>query len=280
MSKVPNLIFTFFLSCFYLNLLVAQVSVEGVVLQDADNQPVPFVNIGIPDAGIGTVSGEDGKFILNVPDSLSLLRFSAIGYRTVNLTARSLFEQPIVHLKTQAFTIPTVEITAERLGKDEILGRPVYSRRRAIGLTGGQLGAEVGTQIAIRKPTLLREAHFAIRDRGEDTLLFRVNLYRMEDGIVKNKITPGNIIIESLIEEGEMIVDLSPYHLTVDHDVLLSLEWIKGYRGNKILFKAAAGEKNAAIYFRSASQAPLEKRRKRGGRNLHIGFYLIGNASE
>lgn len=257
-------------------ILTAQYRLQGMVQEAGQDTPIPFVNIGIPDAAIGTVSDEDGKFILEVPDTLKTVRFSAIGYRTLDISIAELLQQKTIEMQVQAVVIPVIELSAKRLEADRILGNPVYSNRRGIGFFRGQLGAEVGVKIPVRKETWLKEARFAIRDRGSDTLLFRVNIYRMEGDRVGQRINPDNILIQSLLEKGELVVDLSPHNLVVDHDLFLSLEWIKGYRANEILFKAAPGRRGSAIYSRPVSQAPLE----RHPRKLHLGFYFIGKETQ
>ncbi|PHN04057.1 carboxypeptidase-like regulatory domain-containing protein [Flavilitoribacter nigricans] len=220
-----------------------QCLVRGIVQEAEGKNPIPFVNIGIPDATIGTVSDEDGKFILKVPDSLAVVRFSAVGFQTLSVSVQDLLRQPVIYLKAGAINIPVVEITATRLGEDEVLGNRIPSRRWGLGMGSGQLGAEIGTVIRVRQPTLLQEARFGIRDRGADSLLFRVNLYRLEGDLPGERLGPGNILLSSYLQEGELVADLSPYNLVVDEDILLCLEWVKGRQANQVCSKLLPKDK-------------------------------------
>ena len=53
----------------------------GTVTDGGLNEPLPFVNVGIPQIGIGAVSDLDGKYRLpNVPPGTHTLQFSYLGY--------------------------------------------------------------------------------------------------------------------------------------------------------------------------------------------------------
>lgn len=59
-----------------------QIRVKGKVLNEAGN-PIAYVNIGIPETRIGTVSSRKGKFkiTLNGSHKNETLKFSAVGYQ-------------------------------------------------------------------------------------------------------------------------------------------------------------------------------------------------------
>jgi hypothetical protein len=69
-----------------------QSQVPGLVL-DTDSIPLPYVNIGIPHAHIGTVSRDDGSFLLCVADSIRVdtVWFSCVGYHSVKIPFADLF---------------------------------------------------------------------------------------------------------------------------------------------------------------------------------------------
>ncbi|HSI71482.1 MAG TPA: carboxypeptidase-like regulatory domain-containing protein [Gillisia sp.] len=69
---------------FSLNSLFSQESsISGKVLSLENNTPLPYVNIGIPNKSLGTVSNEDGYFSIKLPKEIrqkDTLVFSYIGY--------------------------------------------------------------------------------------------------------------------------------------------------------------------------------------------------------
>ncbi|WP_158551393.1 TonB-dependent receptor [Rhodohalobacter sp. SW132] len=62
--------------------MFAQHQVRGTVTDNATEEPLPGVNIVIEGTTIGTSTGVDGQYQLNVPSSDQVLIFSYIGYQT------------------------------------------------------------------------------------------------------------------------------------------------------------------------------------------------------
>ncbi len=71
--------------------LMAQTSVEGVVLDSKTNQPIPGVNVNVQGTSTGTTTDFDGKFKLGKIKNGDNLVFSFIGYQseTVQYTGQS-----------------------------------------------------------------------------------------------------------------------------------------------------------------------------------------------
>ena len=55
------------------------------------NEPIPYVNIGIVDKGVGTVSDEEGVFYLAFEDDedeilmMEFVQFSSLGYQKIEM---------------------------------------------------------------------------------------------------------------------------------------------------------------------------------------------------
>ena len=60
--------------------IMAEVTITGIVTDREDNQPLPGVSILAKGTTIGTVTDMDGRYSLTLPDEVSLLVFSFIGY--------------------------------------------------------------------------------------------------------------------------------------------------------------------------------------------------------
>ena len=72
------------LLCFLsLSLFSQQNSVTGKVTDARNRQPLAFVNIVVNDGQYGGMSDIDGKYEINVPESIHCLKFSCLGYETL-----------------------------------------------------------------------------------------------------------------------------------------------------------------------------------------------------
>ena len=60
-----------------------QITVRGTVISSDDNLPIPGVNVVVAGTSIGTVTNIDGVYEIDVPESGSVLRFSFIGFKTI-----------------------------------------------------------------------------------------------------------------------------------------------------------------------------------------------------
>ena len=74
--------FVLTLSLLVLNLcLIGQNRINGIVVDENNNQRLAFVNIVVNDNGtLGTTSDIDGNFSLEIDEQISNLTFSFVGY--------------------------------------------------------------------------------------------------------------------------------------------------------------------------------------------------------
>ena len=85
-----------------------QILLKGKVL-DEKNQPVPYVNIGIVDAEVGTATNEAGEFLLRVPRLPQQLRITSLGFEPLMFTVTT--SAPLVlRLKNSTVTLPEVRV--------------------------------------------------------------------------------------------------------------------------------------------------------------------------
>ena len=64
----------------------AQVNITGIATDAATREPLPFITIQIKGSAQGTTTDIDGRYILSVPNRNTVLIFSYIGYKTVEVT--------------------------------------------------------------------------------------------------------------------------------------------------------------------------------------------------
>ena len=88
--------------------------VHGIVHDKSDNSKIGFASIYINGTNIGTLSGKDGQFELDITKHASLpLTISALGYYTVTITDFT-GEKPIaVYLTPKMFELNEVIVSAK-----------------------------------------------------------------------------------------------------------------------------------------------------------------------
>lgn len=273
---------TYLTALYFLSIFAGSVSAQnlkGVVIDAGTNQPVPFVNIGVLDKNIGTVSDINGKFNLSLVGE-ETVRFSSIGYEPF----AKVFKED--NLKLTILLIPSttllneVIITGGNFGKEVILGHNIKTRSHSVGFGSRQLGTQIGALLKVRKPTLIDKAHFIINRTSGDSLLYRVNIYDFSKGEPGRNLLSKNVIISAPQEKGTSSVDLSSFDLIIEDDVLLMIEWIqddKGVGNADIMFRSKKGiESN--IYWKTTSFGDFTKLVDlfEGSPTLNMAFYLTG----
>ena len=102
-------------------------TITGIVVARTGLTPLAAVQVHIPDAGIGTLTGQNGRFTLsNVPAGEHTVRFQRLGFRTST--------QVVQVVAGQSLEL-NAELQAEALSLDEMIvtGTPGGTQRRAIG---------------------------------------------------------------------------------------------------------------------------------------------------
>src|SRR5437868_4967548 len=70
----------------------AQTMCTGYVIDSISNSPIEFANVGIVGKNLGTVTDEQGKFTLRIPDSLQQepVKISMVGYKVRSVSVSAL----------------------------------------------------------------------------------------------------------------------------------------------------------------------------------------------
>jgi len=263
----PKIILLLIGTLFISKLLTAQyeITIDAYVLDRTTQQPIPFVNIGFLDKGIGTVSDQDGHVFLQYDEATiaknSIIQLSSLGYKTIQLSVDQLFElltkSNTIFMDATIYELETAKIVAEKR-KKKTIGNP-YGHTGVIGYwkDATALGGEIATKIKIRhKNTKLLQLKFNIHENSTDSLLIRVNIYESKKEKPGTNILTSNIYHTITKRKGEETIDLTNYNITVYDDIIVSLELIKVY-GEDIEFSINAS-KNSRSYLRYISQDTWE----------------------
>ena len=169
-------------------------------VMDTENNPVPYVNIGILEKNIGTVSDSNGKFRIDLNSSRNndTLRFSCIGYETIDFRVDNFkdknetIKNVTINLKPRIYEVPEILIKSTKY-KIVTLGNPIRKTETRIR-SDSELGSEIG--LIIRPPKkntvyYLRGFNFSLADHDFETTA-RINIYDLDNEL------PNDIILENL----------------------------------------------------------------------------------
>ncbi|WP_081475368.1 carboxypeptidase-like regulatory domain-containing protein [Croceivirga radicis] len=233
----------FFLICF-VNKMYPQQDYKGQVLNASSKNPIPFVNIGILEKGIGTVSDEEGFFHLPLNNlhikPTDTLVFSSLGYETKKILVKEAdivyADYPKVELIPTTYNLNEVVVTDKRvlLVPENIgyanLGEEVYGYFKDNIALGGELATKVVVKSGLRR---LDKFTFEVVNNPSDSLLIRVNIYNIDRNlrIPLSNLNKSNKNIVKTITRGERMVsvDLKPYSIFVENDFIIAIELLKIY---------------------------------------------------
>jgi hypothetical protein len=252
--------------------------IEGIVINTKNNEPLPYVNIGILNREIGTVTDTNGQFTLNLKEENTndTIRITSIGFKPLEILVNEITQKkrPIsLGMEEQISELDEVLVTT-RAFKKKTLGNKTESKFMSTGFSYDQLGAEMGVKINIRKnPTFVNAFNFNITyNRLSARSIFRVNFYSIENNKPKRNILTENILVPIEPKQvGKITVDLKPYGIQLTNDVIVTLEWVETERENKkgeaIFF--SLGMFNSGTLLKKASQAKFKKYS-----NMGVGFNI------
>jgi hypothetical protein len=251
-----------FLFIFSINNAFSQIY-SGIIKDASTAQPLAFVNIGIPKKNIGTVSQFDGTFHLNFSEEnmTDTLRISMIGYKT-QLIPVTKFISDFIQLNKAITLDPDIKELSEviirpRNMKEVVLGNDFNSPNVSAGFLTDDLGSELGTVMKLKdgKTYYLKSCGFNFARVNYDSIIFRVNIYDLEDGLPGELLISLPIYITVYRDQKNAVVDLYPYDIKVDDDFVLSLEWLQNLPDKTKAVMFCAGFFGHKVVFRQTSQA-------------------------
>ncbi len=103
---------------FFTGFVQAQQTVSGVVTSSEDGSPIPGVSVLVKGTTIGTITGNDGAYSINLNSDTQLIVFSFIGMETQEHNASGRSELNVV-LKPDAVAVDEVVVTALGISREK-----------------------------------------------------------------------------------------------------------------------------------------------------------------
>ncbi len=229
---VPVILLTSLIPSFSQNL------VKGVVLNDASRQPIAYANIGILNTSIGTISNADGTFTLLVPENYQNeeLHFSSLGFNKKNVPVSLLKKDQTVYLVERPQVLASVNVIGKKeqnksfeFGNKEMKGGvyatdTVYAGSSKAILIRNELPSFYSN---FAFPVFLKSARIKIFKNNWPSFKYRVRFYEVDSlhgGQPGNDLVNENIIVESTIRKGWLVIDLSNLKFSVSKPFFVAFE--------------------------------------------------------
>jgi hypothetical protein len=245
--------------------------IKGVVTDSLKN-PIQYVNVGVLNKPLGTLTNANGEFILNIDDSMHLdtLKISCLGYKSKEMKIDGLIDTKSkiqISLANYMEKLEEVVITSSKLkmyseGKEKtktsasvIFANPNYVNQN--------LGSEIGRKFSLgnKKPSVLKDFKFFIRENNFDEVKFRINIYSINNNRPEKKLFGSNIIVDVNNKGKDWVnVDLSEYDIKIQEDVIVTVEWLEGSKeGTRLNLPMIIPSFGSTHYYKFGSQAKWQK---------------------
>ncbi len=211
--------------------LFSQNQLLGLVVDASSQKPISYVNVGVFDKNIGTVSDAKGSFSLNLDGIVPVdtIVFSIVGYKKIAYPLHELLrESPLkIHLKEDIVKLSEVVVEIDP-SNSKILGVEKVSGKR-FGFIGGiGAGAEISRKMVVSKPSILQTASIYVRNRAQGPFKLRLNVYTVnrKGGVPGQSLLTHSIVLESDLKEGWLTYDFEE-PLVIDEPFYISYEWVE-----------------------------------------------------
>ncbi|AWA29306.1 hypothetical protein HYN48_03945 [Flavobacterium magnum] len=252
----------------------AQTEYAGTIKDKASGEALPYVNIGVVNKNMGTVSDVNGHFTLPLTTALNAetIRISMVGYEPQTFTVSDFIakvtENPVLLLERSMSALKEVVVRNKNL-QTGTLGNIPGKKTESAGFEKNILGNEMGVTIKLkRKPAYIKAFHAVIDFNRYRELKFRLNFYDLKDGLPNNSLLSENIIVTTDIRRGLLNVDLTDYNIWAEGDFFVSIELIEEMGESGLHF--LADYKGTPVITRAASQGKWNTRNDK----LSFGFWV------
>jgi len=211
-----------------------QIKLQGKITDSKSKGALSYVNIGIKAKNIGTISGDDGSFSINIPQNhiTDTLTFSLIGY--------SEFTIPVSQLDSKNEI--SIQLIENPMVLNEVLirGQKLVEKKYGIKKTGAILhftdgifkkddSFEIGQVINLGdKPAKIGSLNLHINSSRPDSASFRINFYKYneDENAPTTRVFDRSIVQRHPIRVGWLKFDLSDYNIRLKGKVFAAIEFI------------------------------------------------------
>ena len=235
-------------------------TITGTVIDALTQEPLPFVHVGVTGKNLGTIADDRGRFTLDLDrlDITDSLTFSSIGYGKKCVSPRRLTVNTVVELSPRSYALRTYDFRPR--GERLELGRRQPTKTTTGQKTAGEFGFGQEWGLKIDQPDApyrLETVRFHTRFNTADSILFRINVYTLRDGLPHESLLQSAAYTTSRRKEKWIEADLSDRNIWVDENIVVTVElvriWYRNRGKDAIFFTHADDLPDATTFHRESS---------------------------
>ncbi|MCF2501271.1 carboxypeptidase-like regulatory domain-containing protein [Dyadobacter chenhuakuii] len=263
-------------------------SFKGTVSDAVNAKPLPYASIGVKAKSIGGIADADGRFDIAISKAAptDTIIVSYLGYASVKIIKREI-SQSAYQIKLSPGALQLHEVIAQ--GKREII--PIGNQKASGQYTGwGDYKSSRGRLrgVAIETNELpLKLAKFKMHmDACEfDSVRFRLHILPLAGGYsgnLKAELINENIFFNVNKGQKWVSVDLAPYNLVIDENIVVAVEWLDAWvkeeeRDESYKLTISLSRKEGYMFIRNTPQEPFLPTKSKFSPTMYFETYKSGN---
>ncbi len=260
---------------------------KGKVIDAVTKQPIPYATISVKGESLGTLSIDDGSFLLDVPSKLDLgdkfITVSSLGYQLLTIKLKDLQKSnPVIYLNPVSKELKVVKVKPTqfktkvygRTGNSTFMTTTMFTQSQ---LVDDNLGKEQAAVINIDNDVYLRNFNMYVVFNRFKTVKFRLNIYSIKNGQPDSLLNNSDVVFDVPQKRGWVQVDLTPYNIYLQgyRKVAVSIQWLKSIKEDstsRAFSVSATLSPTHAVFFRDKTQAVWDKIN-----NAYVAFNITGD---
>jgi len=212
------------------SLGLAQLKLNGKIVDATTKQPIPFVNIENFRTKAGTQANQNGVFTINLPDGTSLdtLKISCLGYSERLVTNLPLTGEVSYELIPSVFQLKEVRVGGK--SKEVEIGVLTKSGHKWESMNQKMQNPGMQSAVFMKNPgyesAYIEKLHFFMGDDMFDAP-FRVHVYENINGVPGKDLLAKPLTYTAVKKKSWNAFDVSAYGISIPKDGFwVAIEWI------------------------------------------------------
>ncbi len=213
---------------FFPSLLFAQASIKGVIINEA-KEPLPLTNIVLVNKSAGTITDDQGRFVLENITETDSVKITNIAYKSIIVAIKNLYQNDTILLFRSEIALDEVIVgDLSKYRQEQLLGFSNYPDKGSFSL---QPGNQIALYIANEKGITghIKGISFQLKETGKCKNSMRLRLLRLDTltSLPAKDILIENILLQSSDLKKANYIDVSKYNILLPYEgVVVLLEWV------------------------------------------------------